>query len=144
MKLRHPGIDVKVGLQLLPRTSNVLFIPFLSKTCTCSENKPWQHPIFMDLIRAQWWGKKGEAKKLGHKVDTNPFINTPIATMALVASAVSCFRTFDIFLLKPDFLLGRLCADGYVQWRYCGIRRHYIQGQVSISIRQPRSLIKIN
>ncbi|KIM55225.1 hypothetical protein SCLCIDRAFT_53319, partial [Scleroderma citrinum Foug A] len=43
MKLIHPDIDLKA--------------------CSCSEDKPWYHPIFLQLIKAQWWGKKGEAKK---------------------------------------------------------------------------------
>lgn len=68
MKLIHPDIDLKA--------------------CTCSENKPWYHPIFLQLIKAQWWGKKGEARKLGSKEDSNAFISIPLPLMALVATAV--------------------------------------------------------
>ena len=68
MKLIHPDIDLKA--------------------CTCSENKPWYHPIFLQLIKVQWWGKKGEARKLGSKEDSNAFISIPLPLMALVATAV--------------------------------------------------------
>ncbi|KIM54115.1 hypothetical protein SCLCIDRAFT_42151, partial [Scleroderma citrinum Foug A] len=43
LKLIHPDID--------------------AKACTCAEDKPWYHPIFLQLIKAQWWGKKGKAKQ---------------------------------------------------------------------------------
>lgn len=59
------------------------------KTCTCSEDKPWQQPISSQLIKAQWWGRKGKAKRLGNKQEVNPYINPPNAMIALVATAVS-------------------------------------------------------
>ena len=62
---------------------------------TCDEEKPWQNPIFGDLIWAQWWGPKGDAKRLGLSED-NIYLNVPFAMLALVACAVSapylCFN----------------------------------------------------
>ena len=79
MKLIHPDIDLKA--------------------CSCSEDKPWYHPIFLQLIKAQWWGKKGEAKQLGTKEDSNPFIGIPLPLMVLVATAVSLFPVTTCFMM---------------------------------------------
>jgi Domain of unknown function (DUF6532) len=96
MKLIHPDIDVNVSDPAVACPA-----PAPSRTSsqdrTCSEDRPWQHPILTQLIKTQWWGRKGEAKKLGNREDANPFINTPIAMMALVAAAV---RLSLIFLEK--------------------------------------------
>ena len=78
MKLIHPDIDLKV--------------------CTCSENKPWYHPIFLQLIKVQWWGKKDEAKKLGSNKDSNPSIGIPLPLMALVATVVRLFPVSTVFV----------------------------------------------
>ncbi|KIM55523.1 hypothetical protein SCLCIDRAFT_134495, partial [Scleroderma citrinum Foug A] len=87
MQLTHPDINAKVCWPVLYSFAQLTSL----KACTCSEDKPWQHPIFPHLIKTQWWGRKGEAKKLGNKEDSNPFINTPITLMALVATAVRPF-----------------------------------------------------
>ena len=50
-----------------------------------------QHLILLQLIKAQWWSRKGEAKRLGSREDNNSFINTPITMMALVVTAVGIF-----------------------------------------------------
>ncbi|KIK72342.1 hypothetical protein PAXRUDRAFT_115295, partial [Paxillus rubicundulus Ve08.2h10] len=42
-KMLHPNINVKDR--------------------TCADDKPWQHPIFAQLIKAQWWGPKGGGKR---------------------------------------------------------------------------------
>jgi len=96
IKLIHPDINVKVSCPALTRLASV---PLLTspKDRTCSEDKPWQHPVFTQLIKAQWWGRKGEASKLGNREDGNPFINPPIAMIALVATAVRLSLTFSIF-----------------------------------------------
>jgi len=60
---------------------------------TCDEHKPWQNSIFGDLIQSQWWGPKGDAKRLGPSGD-NVYNNVPIAMLALVTSAVSHFTSF--------------------------------------------------
>ena len=55
---------------------------------TCEESKPWKNPIFAQLIKAQWWGPKGESRWLGPDPTTNPYLNAPVSTLALVATAV--------------------------------------------------------
>ncbi|KIM57117.1 hypothetical protein SCLCIDRAFT_131122, partial [Scleroderma citrinum Foug A] len=67
-KMLHPGIDIKMH--------------------TCDDTKPWQHPIFGQIIKAQWWGPKGGAKRLGDDPSTNPYINTPLPMLALTAATV--------------------------------------------------------
>jgi len=82
MNLIHPDINLKV--------------------CTCLEDKPWYHPIILQLIKAQRWGKKGEARQLGTKEDSNPFISIPLPLMALVATAVRLFPLLTVFVNNPD------------------------------------------
>ncbi|KIM50805.1 hypothetical protein SCLCIDRAFT_33977 [Scleroderma citrinum Foug A] len=59
---------------------------------TCDEDKPWQNAIIGDLIKAQWWGPKGDAKRLGSSKD-NVYLSVPIPMLALVACAVECTLT---------------------------------------------------
>ncbi|KAI6037740.1 hypothetical protein EDC04DRAFT_2570746 [Pisolithus marmoratus] len=47
---------------------------------TCDESKPWKKPIFLQLIKMQWWGPKGEGRHLGLDPATNPYLNA-LATM---------------------------------------------------------------
>ncbi|KAI6009137.1 hypothetical protein EDC04DRAFT_2964142 [Pisolithus marmoratus] len=72
-KLIHSGID--------------------TKSMTCDESKPWKNPIFLQLIKMQWWGPKGEGRHLGLDPATNPYLNAPATTLALVATAVECVLT---------------------------------------------------
>ncbi|KAI6022653.1 hypothetical protein EDC04DRAFT_2575115, partial [Pisolithus marmoratus] len=67
-KLIHSGID--------------------TKSMTCDESKPWKNPIFLQLIKMQWWGPKGEGRHLGLDPETNPYLNAPATMLALVATAV--------------------------------------------------------
>ncbi|KIM53621.1 hypothetical protein SCLCIDRAFT_31750 [Scleroderma citrinum Foug A] len=60
---------------------------------TCEESKPWKNLIFAQLIKAQWWGPKGESRWLGPDPTTNPYLNAPVSTLALVATAVECILT---------------------------------------------------
>ncbi|KIM61134.1 hypothetical protein SCLCIDRAFT_122654, partial [Scleroderma citrinum Foug A] len=68
-KLIHSGIDAKV--------------------MTCDESKPWKNPIFAQLIKAQWWGPKGEGRCLGPDPALNSYLDAPLCMLALVAAAVS-------------------------------------------------------
>jgi len=52
---------------------------------TCDKHKPWQNSIFGDLIQSQWWGLKGDAKRLSPSRD-NVYNNVPIAMLALVCT----------------------------------------------------------
>ncbi|KAI6012230.1 hypothetical protein EDC04DRAFT_2761810 [Pisolithus marmoratus] len=72
-KLIHSGID--------------------AKTMTCDESKPWKNSIFSQLIKMQWWGPKGEGRRLGSDPPTNPYLNAPVTMLALVATAVECVLT---------------------------------------------------
>ncbi|KIM54108.1 hypothetical protein SCLCIDRAFT_137455, partial [Scleroderma citrinum Foug A] len=54
----------------------------------CDEGKPWQNEVFTDLIKAQWWGPKGDAIRLGVTKE-NVYANVPFPMLALVACAVS-------------------------------------------------------
>jgi Domain of unknown function (DUF6532) len=94
MKLIYPDIDVNVSD---PAVACPAPAPSHTSSQDCTEDRPWQHLILTQLIKTQWWGRNVEAKKLGNREDTNPFINTPIAMMALVAAAV---RLSLIFLEK--------------------------------------------
>ncbi|KAI6010548.1 hypothetical protein EDC04DRAFT_2768423, partial [Pisolithus marmoratus] len=55
---------------------------------TCNESKPWKNPIFLQLIKMQWWGPKGEGRCLGSDPATNPYLNAPATMLALIATAV--------------------------------------------------------
>ncbi|KAI5997720.1 hypothetical protein EDC04DRAFT_2977701 [Pisolithus marmoratus] len=104
-----------------------------AKLMTCNESKPWKNPIFLQLIKMQWWGPKGEGRHseimskeclrvekyspkalclyfwllvssnvavviilrrlpslqcLGLDPATNPYLNAPATTLALVATVV--------------------------------------------------------
>ncbi|KIM56414.1 hypothetical protein SCLCIDRAFT_29648 [Scleroderma citrinum Foug A] len=59
---------------------------------TCDKDKPWQNAIIGDLIKAQWWGPKGDAKRLVSSKD-NVYLSVPIPMLALVACAVECTLT---------------------------------------------------
>ena len=56
---------------------------------TCDDSKPWKNPIFAQLIKAQWWGPKGEGRRLGPDPTVNPYLEAPVCMLALVATAVS-------------------------------------------------------
>ena len=68
---------------------------------TCDESKPWKNPIFAQLIKTQWWGPKGEGRRLGPDPTTNPYLNAPMSMLALVATAVCgmlcCWESTDNF-----------------------------------------------
>ena len=68
---------------------------------TCDEGKPWQNEVFGDLIRAQWWEPKGDAKRLGLSVE-NMYMDVPIPMLALVACAVSmlCHSNYILMINK--------------------------------------------
>ena len=70
-----------------------------SQACTCFENKPWQNPIILQLIKSQWWSRKGKAKKLGNTEEKNLFINPPITMIALVATVVSLSPNLSIYYM---------------------------------------------
>jgi len=101
MKLIHPDINLKA--------------------CTCLKDKPWYHPIILQLIKAQWWGKKGEARELGMKEDSNPFISIPLPLMALVATAVRFFPLLTVFVNNPDVCQDRFFTD-LISTRGLGVR----------------------
>ncbi|KAI6046988.1 hypothetical protein EDC04DRAFT_2597752 [Pisolithus marmoratus] len=55
--------------------------------------KPWKNPIFLQLIKMQWWGPKQEGRYLGLDPVTNPYLNAPATMLALIASVVECVLT---------------------------------------------------
>ena len=90
LKFLHPNININVSL-----TFHLLCNLHVCQAMTCDEDKPWQNAIIGDLIKAQWWGPKGDAKRLGSSKD-NVYLSVPIPMLALVACAVS-----PIFYLDP-------------------------------------------
>ncbi|KAI6004325.1 hypothetical protein EDC04DRAFT_2611653 [Pisolithus marmoratus] len=64
-----------------------------TQSMTCDESKSWQNPIFLQLIKMQWWGPKEEGRHLGSDPATNPYLNALATTLALVATAVECVLT---------------------------------------------------
>ncbi|KIM55524.1 hypothetical protein SCLCIDRAFT_30308 [Scleroderma citrinum Foug A] len=59
---------------------------------TCDEDKPWKNEVFGDLIKAQWWGPKGDARRLRLSRE-NVYMEVPIQMLALVTCAVDCTLT---------------------------------------------------
>ena len=90
LKFLHPNININVSL-----TFHLLCNLHVCQEMTCDKDKLWQNAIIGDLIKAQWWGPKGDAKRLGSSKD-NVYLSVPIPMLALVACAVS-----PIFYLDP-------------------------------------------
>lgn len=98
LKFIHPDINIHVSC-----ISNLKSYWMVWQAMTCDEAKPWQNPIFTNLIQAQWWGPKGDAKRLGTSAE-NMYSSIPAAMLALVACAVSSPSLFIIFI-HIDFWL---------------------------------------
>lgn len=75
----------------------------IHKAMTCDEDKPWKNEVFGDLIKAQWWGPKGDARRLGLSRE-NVYMEVPIQMLALVACAVR-MHTISVHSSKPHLRL---------------------------------------
>ena len=50
--------------------------------------------VFPQIIKVQWWGSKGDGKKLGTDPTTNPYLNAPLPMLALTAAVVCKYFFF--------------------------------------------------
>lgn len=83
-KFLHPNININVSLNFY-----LLLYLHVCQEMMYDEDKPWQNAIFGDLIKAQWWGHKGNASRRLVSTKENVHVNVPIPLLALVACAVS-------------------------------------------------------
>ena len=94
---------------------------------TCDESKPWKNLIFMQLIKIQWWGPKGEGRWLGPDPTMNPYFNSPMSMLALVSTAVCgmlcCWESTDNFHRLNASSLACSLRDG-------GLQQIHLQGKV--------------
>ncbi|KAI6007909.1 hypothetical protein EDC04DRAFT_2966651, partial [Pisolithus marmoratus] len=92
--------------------------------------KPWKNPIFLQLIKMQWWGPKGEGRHLGSDPATNPYLNALATMLALIATAVECVLT-------------SLFSGGMIDFNenvYCGRCNHYMKMLAEFKMRSPTYL----
>ncbi|KAI6040103.1 hypothetical protein EDC04DRAFT_2602745 [Pisolithus marmoratus] len=117
-------------LKLLIQQGKLIHSGINPKSMTCDESKPWKNPIFLQLIKMQWWGPKGEGRCLGSDPATNPYLNALATTLALIATVVECVLT-------------GLFSGGTIDFNenvYCRRWNHYMKMLAEFKMRSPTYL----